>query len=136
MIVAIPCLVGVRVAQPEIGGQVHDLQIPRQGRDDLLRGLVRQGAEAQVDLREIDLVDGAERREIHVPQEGEHLGHLQPGLAVGGQGRDFDVRMAGDQPDKLGSGIAGRTKDGDFMGHVGPSDRCTNAGAPMRMSVR
>ena len=53
-------------------------------------------------------------------QEREHLTHLHAGLAVRRQRSDFHVRVAGDQPDQFGAGISGRSKNGDFMGHIRP----------------
>ena len=79
-----------------------------------------QGAEAEVDLREVDLVDLLQRRQVKVAQEREHLGHRQPRLAVGGEGGDPHRGMGRDQADKLGPGVAGGPENGDLLGH-GPA---------------
>ena len=55
--VAVPVLVDRRVAQPEVGGEIDDLQVARQPGDHLLAGGVRQGAERQLDPGEIERVD-------------------------------------------------------------------------------
>ena len=50
-------------------------------------------------------------------QEGEYVAHGHAGLSVAGECGDTQLRMRSDQADKLRSGIAGRTKDGDGKGH-------------------
>ncbi len=50
MFIAIPGSISFRITQAEISREIHDLQITRQGADHFLAGLMRQGAETQIDL--------------------------------------------------------------------------------------
>ncbi len=115
--IAIPFLIIRRITQPEIGVEVYDLPNARQGGDHLLAGLVRQGAEAQVNARNVDLVYRHQIGQIEMAQMRKNLPHPLPGLGIGGKRRDLEVGMGGDQPDKFGTGISGCAKNGDFMGH-------------------
>ncbi len=118
MLVAIPVLVDLGIAQSEIGAEVDDLQVPRQVADHLLAGRVRQRAETKIDAREIDLPDFAELGQVQMPQMREDLGHGLPGLAVGGKGDDFHPRMGRDQAHKFGTRIAAGPQNRDpVLGH-------------------
>ena len=55
---AVPVLVDRRVAQPEVGREVDDLEVARQLRHHLLGRRVRQGAEGEVDPRPVHRLDG------------------------------------------------------------------------------
>ena len=78
---------------------------------------MRQRAETDVDIRQVQFLDPAEHRQIQMPQMRIDLRHLHPGLAVGRERGDLQPRMGGDQADEFGAGIAGRPENGSFVGH-------------------
>ena len=55
MLVPVPLGIGRDVGQPEIGGQIDDLQMPGKTGDDLLGRAVRQAAEHDLEPRPVDL---------------------------------------------------------------------------------
>jgi len=116
---AIPPLIGGRIAQPEIRRQIDDLQIPRQRRDHRLAGGMGQRAEAQIDLREVHLLDLLQHRQRDMAQMRKHLRHLHPRLAVAREPGHDHRGMGGDQPHQLRAGIARGSEDGDTVGHGG-----------------
>ena len=59
-----------------------------------------------------------ERRQVEMAQVRKHLAHALAGLAVGGQRRDAQCRVGGDQPDQLGAGIAAGAEDRDALSSV------------------
>ena len=113
MLVAVPLRVDRRVAQPEIGREIDDLQRPRQVADDFLAGGVRQGAEAEIDAREIDLVDLAHHRQVEMAQVREDAGHGLAGTSLGGHRDDLHRRMGGDQADELCARVPARPENCD-----------------------
>jgi hypothetical protein len=136
--VAVPRGVGLHVAQPEVGGEVHHPHRLGQAGDQvlaalaehlvheavagavhqaghhLLRRAVRQGAEDHVDLqaRPLDLLDGDEVGKAQAAQVGEDALHGLAGVAVAGQHDDLDVGMAGQQADQFGAHVPAGAQDG------------------------
>jgi hypothetical protein len=53
---AVPLLVFRKIAQPEVGREIDDLQVARQRLDDLLARRVRERAEDEVDARKVDVL--------------------------------------------------------------------------------
>ena len=81
---------------------------------------MRQGGEHQINAGKVDVFHLDQRGQVQMAQMREHIGHLLAGLAVGGQGRNPQMRMGGDQADKFGTGIARGAQNGDVIGHDGP----------------
>ena len=48
LVLAVPCLVGILVAEPEVGAQVDDPALFQEFRDDLLGRSVRHRAEGDI----------------------------------------------------------------------------------------
>ena len=68
-------------------------------------------------------------------QMREHLGQALAGLALAGEQRDVDLRVAGQQAQELGAGIAAGPQNADLqpilrLGHVTLSRRRPTAAAP------
>jgi len=118
MVIAIPALVFRRIAQPEIGGQIDDLQGLGQIADHLLRGRMRQRAKAQIYAREINLLDLLQYRQVQMAQMRKHIGHALPGLGIGPHRRDAHIGMRGNQAHQLGPRIARSPQNRDIMRHV------------------
>jgi hypothetical protein len=118
MFVAVPLRVGFLVAQPEIGGHVEDLDLRvglQHGRDDLLRGAVRQSAEHRVELGPVDLFPFHELGQIQHEEMRKHLAHGLAGMGVGGECRDFRIGMTRQQAHCIGPGVAGGAENADFL---------------------
>ena len=108
---AVPLRIGLDIGQPEVRGEVHDLQMLRQGRHRLLRRTVRQAAEHDVMGAEIDILDAHQVRQAERGQMREHRAEGLACAPVGGERADFDMQVAGQQADQLRAGIAARAQD-------------------------
>ena len=106
MIAPVPLGIGGRISEPEVGRQVDDFEIIRQGGDDLLRGPVWQTGEDRRHLRQIGPGHGRQRRQIEPAQMGMDLSHGLARPALGGQHLDLGLGMVHEQAHQLGSGIA------------------------------
>ncbi len=98
---------------------------------------MRQRAEHEIEPERgpVEAVEGHELGQRIGRELRKHLAHLLPGLAVGGQQRDFDLRMAQQQAHAFRSGIAGSAEHADLCqpGHVlilSTADAAGNTGYP------
>ena len=120
MLGAVPDGIGARVAQPEVGRQVDDQAGGGQRPGgDLRRPAVRQGQEQHVGALFQTLIDRAEDElavggpEPRIAGDQRLAGRLVPG----GPG-DLEPRMAGQQSQQLGAGVAGGAENaGSTGGH-------------------
>jgi hypothetical protein len=118
MRLAVPAGVDLRVADPEVRGEIDDLEVAGQGGDDRLGGRVRERAENEIDRIEVDLGDARQDGQREVPQVGKHVGHALPRLAVGGEGGDPHAGVRGDQAHQFGAGVAAGAEDRDLVGSL------------------
>lgn len=118
---AVPFLVQRRVCQPEIGRQVDDLDVGRQGGQGGLRGGVGQAAKGGVDGRPVHVGDlgqggGGRAGRQGAGQVGEDVAKRLARVGLAGQGGDGQARVVGHQAHGLGAGVAGRAQDGEAGG--------------------
>ena len=116
VLVAVPGLVGLGVAEPEVGRHVDelDLRVLRKHRPgDLLRGAVGQAAEDGVDAAPVGVLDGGEARQLDEAEMREDLGHGLAGMGVGGERRDLHLRMEEGEADEVGARVAGGAQHAD-----------------------
>ncbi len=92
--------------------------------DQLLGGAVGQGAEHQVRAVGLGGLGGAEAQaRVGAGQGWVQIGHGRPLVGAGGDCDHFEVRVAGQQPQQLGAGVARGAQDGDgpLFGHDRPT---------------
>src|SRR5579875_3819190 len=80
--------------------------MPRQAGDDLLRRAVRQGAEDEFESAPVDRVDRDQIGQSGPGKMRKDRAYRLSCLAVGGQDGDLGHRMAQEQADEFGTGIA------------------------------
>jgi hypothetical protein len=113
VVVAVPLLVCVRIAQPEVRRHVDDLDVVRQGDDDLLAGGVRQAAERGINAAPVDLVIGDHGRQTQTGKVRVYGLYRLAGVGVGGQRHDFHVRVGHGQSHQIRPGVPGCADDSD-----------------------
>ena len=113
-----PLLVRLDVPQPEVRAQVHDLDVPRQPRQSLLRRRVRQAAEGRVDVVPVHVGDLGQRR--HPGRRGRevrvHFRVRLPGLRVSRQRDQVEARVPRGEADDLLARVSRGAEDGDAGG--------------------
>ena len=100
VLVAVPPGVKTRVAQAEVGGQVHDPShpLPQVG-NELLRLAVGQGQEHDLQAVQLRGVEGGEAQlRIRRDQARVQLCHRGAGVRVSGGEADVEARVAGAEP--------------------------------------
>ena len=122
VLVAVPGLVGLGVAEPEVGRHVDELDAGIAGEHrlgDLLRRAVGEAAEHRVDIAPVGVVDGGEARQVDEAEMREHLRHRLAGMGVGGQRRDLHLWMGEGEADEVGARVAGGPQhaDADLLSH-------------------
>ena len=125
VLVAVPGLVGLRVAEPEVGRHVDELDLRVLGqhrRGDLLGGAVRQAAEDGVDAAPVGILDRGEARQVDEAEMRKDLGHRLAGMGIGGERRDLHPRVEEREADEVGAGIAGCAEHADLLlaHHIAP----------------
>jgi hypothetical protein len=77
---------------------------------------MRQRAKRQIESEgpPVGLLDGRERWQRVRGELRKDIRHRLAGAAIGGKQHDLDARMADQQPQQLGAGIAGGTEDSDL----------------------
>src|SRR5262249_8184151 len=104
----VPLLEDRRVPEPEIGREVYDLHA---GADELARLRQRDAVwgreEHDVARREGGLGWTDEREVVDAAQARKHLRDLRAGVFARGDRADFDVRMRGENAQKLDARVAG-----------------------------
>ena len=135
--VAVPLRVDVHVEQAEVGRHVDhlDRRIGGEHRGgDLLRGAVRQAAEHRVEALPVDLLPFGQARQVEHEEVRKHLVHLFARMGVGGERRDLDIGMAGEQPHRIRAGVARRAEHGDlgFCRHASRAPASAACSAPPR----
>ncbi len=102
---AVPALVGSRIPQAKIGGQVDDMRRqPGKLLDFVLRLAMGQGQEKHVGCFHLVGVDKLERRLF--AQVGVHLVDILAQVAPRGDLRHLDLRMLDQQAQQLAAGVA------------------------------
>ena len=118
--VAVRAGVHRRVAQPEIGGEIDDLEAAlEQGGHDRHRLDVRKRDEDRLDARgQQRQVRGAEDHLGEVAQRREHLSRRHARVLAGGGPADPQRGVTAEQPEQLAAGVAARPDDPDFVHHA------------------
>ena len=119
-------LIGARICQPEIGGEVYDaLGQPGEVSDAALRLAVGQRQEEHV--ARLELAEGGEADGLGHPggaEVGMDAVREVAGLGFGGDLGDLDVRVMQQQAEQLAPAVTGTADDGD-AGSVVHSDPST-----------
>ncbi len=110
--VAVPGSVCVHISKPEIGREIDNAYMTGQACNNLLRGAVGQAAKHQLNGGEIDLGMFDEGRKVLTTQMRIDRVNRLSGLAVTGQRHHLKCRVATQQSQQLGPGIARRAEDG------------------------
>ena len=111
--VAVPGGIGDRVAQPEVGRHVDDLNPVRQGRDDRLRRAMGQAAEHDVNVVPVDLADGDHGRQAEPAKVRKHALDRIAGMAFGGEHADIDTGVPQQQAEEFGARVPAGTQHRD-----------------------
>ena len=111
MLDAVPLGIDVGLLEPEVGGNVHDLDaLFQQGDAGFGAGLVGQRREDDIQL--VAQVGGDVQ--FHVVQMGEHFAQGLAGGAASGDRGDFDFGMVAQDADEFAAGVSGDVDDANF----------------------
>ncbi len=126
MLVAVPARVGRDVAQPEVRRQIDHLGLRRIGQQFASApsgwcacGSAQNTRSSACAFQSMPSIETSVGRS-NGANCGNTLAHLLPGLAVGGEQREFGTRMAQQQAHQLRAGIARGAQNADlrFRRHV------------------
>ena len=79
---------------------------------------MRKGAEHQVNIGKINIVNLLEYRQIKMAKERKYLCHGHARLAIARQSHNFHHWMGRNQPDEFRPGVARRPQYRDFVRHI------------------
>ena len=112
----VPRGVDLRVREPEVGREVHHLEMAGQRRDDLLRGAVGQAAEDRVKRVPCGVPDLDEVGEARAVEVGKDRAEALARAPLGGEQAHREAVVARQQAQQLAAGIAARAEHAHARG--------------------
>ena len=109
---------GGRVGEAVVGAEIDDALGRVQLRSQCRGCTVRQREEDEIGAGEGRRIRLGERQISDGAEVGVNVAHALPRVAVGGDGGDLQVRMRGDQPQQLTTGVATGSRDRDLDAHL------------------